>query len=256
MEEQTCPDTVVLAARGSDQNEYYGEYYGPQLYSEHTEPSNGFEGPNFTALFHQVEQRHPGTMDSVYVLALDEEVYPASMGLPPLAEEGENIGPIEMVHRAVGIAQQYPIHEMLHSVASGFVNSVRSGMSNAPKVVANYEAITECRPRYVVAGYSQGALVTTSVEKHLANTGRLEGAVTIGNPLHKYPWVRERASLPDGKRVDYCLAGDFVCDFSLEAARDALSTKAERHASYFLNEPTAQDIRVIDAVAEILRTSK
>ena len=122
--------------------------------------------------------------------------------------------------------------------------------------MANYEAITECRPRYVVAGYSQGALVTTSVEKHLANTGRLEGAVTIGNPLHKYPWVRERASLPDGKRVDYCLAGDFVCDFSLEAARDALSTKAERHASYFLNEPTAQDIRVIDAVAEILRTSK
>ncbi|WP_301526495.1 cutinase family protein [Corynebacterium sp.] len=254
VQDQTCPDTVVLAARGSDQNEEYGEYFGPQLYSEHAEPSNGYEGPNFTALFHQVEQRYPGTMDRVYVLALDEKAYPANMDLPPLAEEGENIGLIELVQRAVGIVQQYPIHEMIHSVAFGFIDSVRSGMDNAPKVVENYEATTGCNPNYVVAGFSQGALVTTSVEKYLANTGRLEGAVTIGNPLHKYPWAMERAALPEGKRVDYCLNGDFVCDFSLEATSDALSTKAERHASYFLNEPTAQDVRVIDAVAGLLNS--
>lgn len=208
--EQTCPDTVVLAARGSDQNEEHGEYFGPQLYSENSEPSNGYEGPNFTALFHQVEQSYPGTMDSVYVLALDEKAYPASMDLPPLAEEGEKIGPIEMVQRAVGIVQQYPIHEMIHSVTFGFIDSVRSGMINASKVVENYEATTGCNPNYVVAGFSQGALVTTSVEKYLANTGRLEGAVTIGNPLHKYPWVMKRAALPEGKRVDYCLNEDFV----------------------------------------------
>lgn len=97
--------------------------------------------------------------------------------------------------------------------------------------------------------------MTTSVEKYLANTGCLEGAVTIGNPLHKYPWVMKRAALPEGKRVDYCLNEDFVCDFSLEAASDALSTKAEVHASYFLNEPTAQDIRVIDAVAGLLNSA-
>ena len=253
--EQTCPDTVVLAARGSDQNEDYGEYFGPQVYSEQAEPSNGYEGPNFTALFHQVEQRRPGTMDNVYVLALDEEEYPANMDLPPLAEDGENIGPIELVQRAVGIVQQRPIHELMYSVTFGFMDSVRSGMINAPRVVGEYEATTGCNPNYVVAGFSQGALVTTSVEKYLANTGRLKGAVSIGNPLHKYPWVMERASLPEGKRVDYCLNGDFVCDFSLEAASDALSTKAERHASYFLNEPTAQDIRVIDAVAGLLNSA-
>ena len=255
VQDQTCPDTVVLAARGSDQNEEYGEYFGPQLYSEHAEPSNGYEGPNFTALFDQVEQRYPGTMDRVYVLALDEKAYPANMDLPPLAEEGENIGLIELVQRAVGIVQQYPIHDLIHSVAFGFIDSVRSGMSNAPKVVEEYEATTGCSPRYVVAGFSQGALVTTSVEKYLANAGRLEGAVTIGNPLHKYPWAMERAALPEGRRVDYCLNGDFVCDFSLEAARDALSTKAEVHASYFLNEPTAQDVRVIDAVAGLLNSA-
>ena len=253
--QQTCPDTVVLAARGSDQNEEYGEYFGPQRYSEHSELSNGYEGPNFTALFHQVEQRHPGTMDSVYVLALDVDAYPASMDLPPLAEESENLGPIELVQRAVGIVQQHPVHEMIHSVTFGFIDSVRSGMSNAPKVVEEYEATTGCSPRYVVAGFSQGALVTTSVEKYLANAGRLEGAVTIGNPLHKYPWAMERAALPEGRRVDYCLNGDFVCDFSLEAASDALSTKAEVHASYFLNEPTAQDVRVIDAVAGLLNSA-
>ncbi|MGP5729886.1 hypothetical protein [Corynebacterium casei] len=90
------------------------------------------------------------------------------------------------------------------------------------------------------------------MEKYLADTGHLHGAVTIGNPLHKYPWVLDRAALPEGKRVDYCLEGDFVRDFSLEAANDALSTKAEKHASYFLNELTAQDIRVIDDVAGLL----
>ena len=104
----------------------------------------------------------------------------------------------------------------------------------------------------MVAGFSQGALITTSVEKYLADTERLYGAVTIGNPLHKYPWVMERAAMPESKRVDYCLDGDFVCDFSLEAANDALSTKAEKHASYFLNELSEQDIRVIDEVAELL----
>ena len=157
-QEQTCPNTVVLAARGSDQNQDYGEHFGPQVYSEDAEPSNGYEGPNFTALFHQVEQSHPGTMDSVYVLALDEKAYPANMDLPPLAEKGENIGPTEIVQRAVGIAQQDPIHEMIHSVTFGFIDSVRSGMSNAPKVVEDYEATTGCSPRYVVAGFSQGAL--------------------------------------------------------------------------------------------------
>ncbi|MGP5170903.1 hypothetical protein [Corynebacterium casei] len=39
-------------------------------------------------------------------------------------------------------------------------------------------------------------------EKYLAETRRLKGAVTIGNPLHKYPWAMERAALPADKRVD------------------------------------------------------
>lgn len=54
-----CPEFVVLAARGSDQNEEYGEYFGPQQYSPHAAPSNGYEGANLSALFHLVENAIP-----------------------------------------------------------------------------------------------------------------------------------------------------------------------------------------------------
>lgn len=249
---ETCPDTVVLVARGSDQNEEQGEYVGPQRYSEQAPESTGFEGRNFAALFHQVEQRHPGAMDDVYVLALDPEAYPAAMNLPPLAQEGEDLSPLQLVQRALGILQQHSLGEMAYSVTFGAVDSLRTGARNAPKVVDNYEATTGCHPRWVAAGYSQGALVATSVEEHLAETGRLQAVLTIGNPLHQVPWAKNRAGLPGNRYVDYCLDGDFVCDFSLDAANRALATKAERHASYFLGEPSGQDVQVIDSVAGIL----
>lgn len=253
---QNCPDTVVLTARGSDQNEEYGEYLGPQTYSEYADASNGFEGPNFTALFHQVEQRHPGTMGNVYVLALDDQEYPAIMQLPPLAQEGEDLGLVDILKRLFGIIQRYPVGDLLHSVLIGFIDSLRTGMDNAPKVVEEYETTTGCKPQYVAAGFSQGALVSMSTEQYLSETGRLKGAITIGNPLQQIPWAMDQAAIQDQMRVDYCLDQDVVCDFSLEAANDALSNKAEVHASYFLTEPTAEDIHVVDAVAKLLNSAE
>lgn len=248
----TCPETAVLVARGSDQNEEHGEYVGPQRYSARAPESTGFEGRNFAALFHQVEQRHPGAMDGVYVLALDPEAYPAAMNLPPLAQEGEVLSPRDVVRRIMEILQQHPIGDLAYSVTLGAVDSLRTGVRNAPKVVEDYEATTGCRPRWVAAGYSQGALVATSAQSYLADTGRLHAVLTFGNPLHQVPWTKNRAGLPEHRSVDYCLDGDFVCDFSPEAANRALATKAKRHASYFLGEPTEQDVQVIDAVAGIL----
>ena len=248
----TCPDTAVLVARGSDQNEEQGEYVGPQRYSARAPESTGFEGRNFAALFHQVEQRHPGAMDGVYVLALDPEAYPAAMNLPPLAQEGEVLSPRDVVRRIMEILQQHPIGDLAYSVTLGAVDSLRTGVRNAPKVVEDYESTTGCRPRWVAAGYSQGALVATSAQSYLAETGRLHAVLTFGNPLHQVSWAKNRAGLPEHRAVDYCLDGDFVCDFSLEAANRALATKAKRHASYFLGEPTEQDVQVIDAVAGIL----
>ena len=249
---ETCPSTVVLVARGSDQNEEQGEYVGPQRYSAKAPESTGFEGRNFAALFHQLEQRHPGAMDGVYVLALDPDSYPAAMNLPPLAQEGEDLGPLQLVQRAFGVLQQHSLGELAYSVTFGALDSLRTGARNAPKAVDDYEAATDCHPRWVAAGYSQGALVATSVEGYLADTGRLHAVLTFGNPLHQVPWAQNRAGLPVTRYVDYCLDGDFVCDFSLEAANRALATKAERHASYFLGELSGQDVQVIDAVAGIL----
>jgi len=140
----TANAAKAAEARGSDQNEQQGEYLGPQKHSEHSGISNGFEVPNFIALFHQVEQRHPGTMDSVHVLGLDDEAYPAVMELPPLAQEGEELDLVQVIGRAVEIVQQYPVGEMRRSVTIGFIDSARAGMSNAPKVVRDYGATTGC----------------------------------------------------------------------------------------------------------------
>ena len=119
-----CPEFVVLAARGSDQNEEYGEYFGPQQYSPHAAPSNGYEGANLSALFHLVEKRHPGTMDKVHVLALDPQAYPASMNLPPLAQEGEQLNPLQLIRRLGGVVMEHPLHELAYSVTVGFVHSL------------------------------------------------------------------------------------------------------------------------------------
>lgn len=43
------------------------------------------------------------------------------------------------------------------------------------------------------------------MDKNLAGTVRIHSAVSISNPLHKYPWILDRAELPEGKRPDYCL---------------------------------------------------
>lgn len=249
---EECPAVVVLAARGSDQNEEYGEYFGPQRYSDASQPSNGHEGPNISALLHQVEQRHPGTMDDVYVRALDPEEYPASMDLPAIAEEGENLNPLQVLQRLGEILRDYPLGDLVYSVTLGVVDSLRTGVASAPRVVAEYEQSTGCSPQYVLAGYSQGALVTASIEKQLAQEGKLAGVITMGNPVGQLPWRSWQGELPPERRVDYCLEGDVVCDFSLQAASDALATKMETHASYFLGEPTANDVVVIDAVAGIL----
>lgn len=265
---ETCPDYVFLAARGSDQNKEYGEYFGPQRYSEQGAESNGYEGPNLAGLFHLVEQRHPGAMDNAYVLALDADAYPASMNLPPLAQEGENLRPLQLMRRLGGVLLEHPLHELVYQVTVGFVQSLRSGMNNVPRVVERYEEETGCSPRYIAAGYSQGAIIATSAERYFSSQGKLAGAIYLGNPLRRPGGmagpvprylIPQSDALPADRRIDYCLAGDFVCDLSLRNAKDALVTKAAHHASYFRDSQgdvaVEQDnARVADTVAGWLKS--
>ncbi|APT93633.1 hypothetical protein CPHO_03315 [Corynebacterium phocae] len=251
---------AVVAARGSDQNAAQGEYLGPQTYGTRT--SNGYEGRNFISFFHFVDSRHPGLMDKVQVIGLDEEQYPAAMNVPPLAKEGEVLSFGQVLERMHFIVTHYSLGQMAWGTTFGLLDSLRRGEENAPGVVAEYERRTGCKPRYIVAGYSQGAIVATSLEKPLAAQGKLHGAFYLGNPLHRpagmsvwYP--HQLAPLPPHARIDYCLAGDFSCTLTPENALLALRDKAKLHASYFQDaaagNPTAQDIAVADRFASLIR---
>ncbi len=259
----SCPELVVLAARGSDQNTDQGEYHGPTSYGGRA--SAGWEGPNFTAFFNYVEARHPGTMSRVQVLGLDEDAYPAAMGLPALAQEGQTLTPWGVIARLAEIAPQIP--GLLAQTPQAVVGSVRTGIDRAPGVLRAWEEGTGCRPDVVVAGYSQGAIVGTAIERELAATGRLRGAMYFGNPLRAgtgmAAWLPQAAGIQpaaDIARIDYCLSGDFACDLTVGSAVEALQTKARRHASYFLDaaqgRPTAGDSTPADTFAAWVGTSR
>lgn len=235
---EACPAVAVVAARGSDQNPEQGEYFGPQTYGEHSH-SNGYEGPNLTALFRLVEERHPGTMDRVQVIGLDEHAYPAAMGLPPLAEEGEKLSPAGVVRRLDEVLRTHPLPDLARRVTFGVAHSVHAGVRNAPGVVAAYEAESGCRPSYVVAGYSQGAIIGTALERHLGD--RLIGAIHIGSPVPRWVVTAPRV-------INYCLDGDFACDLTPDSALNALETRASLHASYFV-QPRPYDAVVADEFA-------
>lgn len=253
-----CPAVVVVAARGSDQDVEHGEYPGPQTYSPAQPPSNGWEGPNFAAFFHFVQEEY-GAMDKVFVLGLDKENYPATMGLPPLARRGEDLTPMQIAQRLGAVLRAQSVDDIVRKFAIGVYNSVRTGNLRAPQVIEAWEAKTGCAPDYVVAGYSQGAIISTNLERYLAGRGRLLGAITIGNPLAPHGILQFAPDTVAGvqlksqpvatRRIDYCQPGDFVCDLSPQSAADALGDKAQRHASYFLTSISAPERQAAAAFA-------
>lgn len=220
-------------------------------------------------------------MDDVYVLGLDDDAYPATMELPPLAEEGENLTSAQTSSRLWTVLTTNDIPALVRGVTIGALDSMQDGMRNAPGFVDRWEAETGCAPQYITAGYSQGAIVATSVERHLAAKGRLLGSIYLGNPLAR-PGDRSvvgnsarggglaelvpnhlrptPARLPAGQRINYCMRGDFACDLTIESARDALSTKAEKHASYFLDaaagNPTRDDAHVAETFTSWVNSAR
>ena len=271
----SCPAVVVIAARGTDQNKETDQYIGPQQYSAGTVPSNGYEGLNLSGLFHLAEARHPTVMQDVYVLALNEVEYPASMGMPVLVKAEEELSFLQLLGRVGALLRQVPLGDLIHSVVVGTFDSMKKGQEMAPQVVDDYEARTGCAPSYITTGYSQGAIIATSLESHLAAKGRLGGAVYLGNPLSRpedtnvvgnperggglleaAPVQFRPQPAPGIDRIDYCLRGDFVCDLSASAAGAALTTRMKVHSSYFQGEPSAADALVADRFAGWIKESK
>lgn len=264
-----CPEVTVLAARGSEQN---GELI-PTRYSDSAPwVSNGFEAQTLSDFLHLAEQRHlAGTGESlmaqVDVLALDDTVYPAALPLPALAEEGEELALTETARRVRELLDQTPAHEIAGQAAQAMVASVDSGIRGTGEVITEYEATTGCQPDYILLGYSQGAVVLTAQEQELHESGRLLGAIYLGNPLLPagdpstvgqgrsgglLGAAAERVlpTAPIHNRLNYCLAGDFVCAPTVEAAADALGDGGGAHATYFLGgDFSADDLAVVDTFA-------
>lgn len=264
-----CPAVTVLAARGSEQD----EGLTPTRYSDSAPwVSNGFEAQTLRDFLHLAEQRHlAGTGESlmaqVDVLALDDTVYPAALPLPALAEEGEELALDETAQRVRELLSQTPAHEIAGDAARATAASVDSGIRGTGDVIAEYEAATGCQPDYILLGYSQGAVVLTAQEQELYESGRLRGAIYLGNPLlpagdpstvgqgrsggllgPAAEWVLPTA--PIQNRLNYCLAGDVVCAPTVENAAGALGDGGGVHATYFLAEEfSADDQAVADTFA-------
>lgn len=248
---EQCPDTAVLAARGSEQNNgLVPRRYAP----ESPWVSNGFEARHISQFLDYAQARHreqtgESLLANVPVIALDDSVYPAALPVPAdLAE--------------------HHLPDVVDYALSEFLASLGAGIRYTSDFVNDWEAATGCTPDYILIGYSQGALVLNSQEERLAEEGRLRGALYLGNPLlqEEDPSIvgnHETAggvlkSIPadwhqtawEAPRMNYCLDGDLICDTSDKAAGISRSTPGTDHVSYF-NGPnfSEADAHVADTFA-------
>ena len=286
---QRCPEVVIVAARGSEQN----DDITPTRYSA-TAPaefgSNGYEAENLQGLLHLAEQRyaehHLGAslMEKVAVLGLDAEAFPARMYLPPLGEEGKEVSAQQLASNLSGILSSAPVSDLVNRPINEAVTGINQGIDTLPAVLNTFEQSSGCHPDYVYLGFSQGTVVLGSQEHLLAQQGRLRGAVYIGDPTFDQSRLEEQdllignpivgrgiiPQIPPGTpereallrrhapaavpHLYYCLAEDYSCDFSAPAAIKAIHGQGGPHVEYFLHpQPTPADLRVADILITWLR---
>lgn len=250
--QQRCPAVAVIAARGSGQNaQVYRTNYAPEA----PWTSNGWEGETIRAFLRHAEGRYRAThggnslMKDVEVIGMEPRYYPA---IYPDYEAPSITAPATLL-QALGLAVQYasPVLMQLRRAATEFSDSVNVGRSGVMQLIADYERASGCRPKYVLSGYSQGAMILLEHERALARRGQLAGVVYFGNPntaagdpstvgvagggaggmLGFLPFnTRTAGATPN--RVNYCLPLDAVCDLSIPVLQAAAPTGGS-HAKYF-----------------------
>lgn len=228
---QVCPEIVVLAARGSEQN----NHLEPTSYSQESPwVSNGYEAESIRAFLHYAEARHreqTGTslLADVQVLGLDDTVYPASLPVPALAERGENLDLGQTVGRLGEILRQTPAHVIAQDAVGGLLGGLESGINGTIGYIDAWETRTGCHPGYILIGFSQGAVVLIPQEPKLKERGQLVASLYIGNPLH--PVVGAGPSRSDS--FSYCIDGDFACNLTSSTGQAALANGGGVHDEYF-----------------------
>lgn len=228
---QECPEIVVVAARGSEQN----DHLEPTSYSR-TSPwvSNGYEGETIRAFLHYAEDRHVAQtgvslLEDVLVLGLDDTVYPASLPVPALAERGQNLDAVQMAGRLSTVLSETPAHVIAYDAVGGLVNGLATGIAGTVGYLDAFEAEAGCRPGYILIGFSQGALVLLPQESALKQRGQLAGSLYLGNPLQGVVTGSSRS-----ESLNYCIDGDFACNLTSSTAQAALRNGGGVHDEYFL----------------------
>ncbi len=260
-----CPAVAVIAARGSGQNTqiYRTKYSWAAPWT-----SNGWEGETIRAFLQHAERRYAAThggnslMKDVEVIGLEPRYYPATFpeyDVPSVAVPST-------ILQALALALQYanPVWIMARRVATEFVDSVQIGRTGVMQMVNDYERRSGCRPKYILSGYSQGAMILLEHERELARRGQLAGVVYFGNPntaagdwstvgvpaggaggmLGFLPFNTKTAGATPN-RVNYCLPQDSVCDLSIQTLQASQPTGGN-HARYF-RWPSRWDNQVSDA---------
>lgn len=247
-----CPAVAVIAARGSGQNTqiYPTRYSGAAPWT-----SNGWEAETIRAFLQHAERRYAAThggnslMKDVEVIGLEPRYYPATF---PEYDVPEVAVPSTLL-QALGLAVQWasPVFMTARRAANQFMDSVKIGRGGVMQMVNDYERATGCHPKYILSGYSQGAMILLEHERELARRGQLAGVVYFGNPntaagdwstvgvpgggaggmLGMLPFNTKTAAATRN-RVNYCLPLDAVCDLSVQTLQASRPTGGN-HARYF-----------------------
>lgn len=260
-----CPAVAVIAARGSGQNtQVYRTRYAPGA----PWVSNGWEGETIRAFLRHAEGRYRAThggnslMKDVEVIGLEPRYYPATF---PEYDKPEIAVPATLL-QALGLAVQWasPVFMQARRAANEFMDSVQTGRGGVMQMVNDYERATGCRPKYILSGFSQGAMILLEHERELARRGQLAGVVYFGNP-NTAPRDPSTVGVPGGgaggmlgalpfnsksaaatrNRVNYCLPQDAVCDLSIQTLVASAPTGGN-HGRYYLR-PSRWDNQVSDA---------
>ena len=247
-----CPAVAVIAARGSGQN---SQIYPTRDSGGAAWTSNGWEAETIRAFLQHAERRYTAThggnslMKDVEVIGLEPRYYPATF---PEYDVPEVAVPSTLL-QALGLAIQWanPMFMMARRASNQFLDSVKIGRGGVMQMINDYQGATGCRPKYILSGYSQGAMILLEHERELARRGQLAGVVYFGNPntapgdwstvgvrgggaggiLGVLPFNTKTAAATRN-RVNYCLPLDAVCDLSVQTLEASRATGGN-HARYF-----------------------
>ncbi len=180
-----CTDLMILASRGSEE---HLRGVTPTKYSTTSDwVSNGWEGRNVRNWLQFVEAHHLRTrgtslLHDIPVMGTTGAYYRADLPIPALIFED----PAVMALRWLWAFFNAPtiLFDLIFA-GSSFLKSMADGTAGLIQQVKDYEHRSGCQPRYILAAFSQGTVISAEAEKHLAAEGKLAGTMYIGNPFHR-----------------------------------------------------------------------